>query len=149
MEQKLDFLVKNKIIHRNSMITYKNKDYCLSNIYRKNNQYYLQLGDIVVNFNYISKIDGMDIKRILNSYIEEEIGVYEFKIKTDIKKIIKTTLMIENIPLKQDMSIILRNDKTARYNNKIIKIIKGRKRLIISQPKIINKRVKTLNVNSF
>lgn len=83
-------------------------------------------GDLVeISGKEITKVDEMDFMRYIQSYeIDEALSTITIDAPTDIVKTLigKKEGILEGHELEDDMKIILLNDKTEKYNNKLLTV---------------------------
>lgn len=98
-----------------------------------------------VTHKVITKIDGMNVDKIIDAYcVEDELNTIEVNDETDVVNDVvgKSNAIINDILLEEDMKLILHNDKTPEMNDKILTV--GRKNGVLKliQPRGRPKKVK-------
>lgn len=81
--------------------------------------------DKQITFNDIRIIEDMPIDRIMEAYlVDEELNTLDIIKKTDVCKTIigKKKCSIDGNELEDGMKIVLHNDKTEKYNNKVLTV---------------------------
>ena len=81
--------------------------------------------DKQITYNDIRIIEDMPIDRIMEAYlVDEELNTLDIIKKTDVCKTIigKKKCSIDGNELEDGMKIVLHNDKTEKYNNKVLTV---------------------------
>ena len=78
-----------------------------------------------ISYKDIRIIEDMPIDRIIDAYlVDEELNTYNIVKKTDVCKTIigNKNGSINGIELENGMKLVLHNDKTVNYNNKVLTV---------------------------
>lgn len=78
-----------------------------------------------ISYKDIRIIEDMSIDRIMDAYlVDEELNTYDIVKKTDVCKNVigKKNCTINGVELENGMKLVLHNDKTVNYNNKVLTV---------------------------
>ena len=133
-KDQFNLLVEKGILHKDGFIqTYDDKgaDYKILDIIPKDSEYMFSVKNIdtkkdrMISQNLIEIIEDMTIYRIMEAYlVDEELNTLDIIKKTDVCKTIigKKKCSIDGSELEDGMKIVLHNDKTEKYNNKVLTV---------------------------
>lgn len=110
--------------------TNKYDECIITNIHKYTNDIQLDVEKIKdlsrynISFQQITHIDGMDVKNFLACYNVSENPIFEVYEKTDaLNEIIgKDSVIIDDKELKDGMKIMLKNDVSPKFCNKIFRV---------------------------
>ena len=136
-KEQMKLMLEKNIIHPDMIVNVygpRSSEYKILEINEINNTYVFTLQELVsskrdaifkVPYKFISHIEEMDVDRFIKAYaIEDELAMLIVANETNVKKDVigKETASIEGRELEDDMKIMLLNDKTKKYNKKILTV---------------------------
>ena len=132
-KEQFNLLVDKGILHKGGFIQLFSDigaDYKILDILNEN-EYKFNVYNIdtrkskIVPQSDIQIIEDMAIDRIMEAYlVDEELNTHDIIKKTDVAKTVigKKNASISGIELEDGMKLVLHNDKTTNYNNKILTV---------------------------